>query len=97
MSAGLKLSATMVECIDMAQEAGGELIRYQGGYWAPRGSHPLTSSPETWGSGRSLPRYHGTPTVHALVTRGYAEYTEHREGRHNNFPIAMRLTSKATE
>jgi len=77
------LSATMVACIDCAQEAGGELVRYQGGYWADRGGgHPMTNRRE----------FHSTPTVQALVTRGYAEYSEHRDGRNEAFPIAMRLT-----
>jgi hypothetical protein len=85
------LSATMVACIDMAREAGGELVRYQGGFWAPRGAHPLAQDPAKFGSGRGLPTYHSTPTVHAIVTRGFAKYSEHREGRHSTFPIAIRL------
>jgi hypothetical protein len=77
------LTATMVACIDDARDAGGELIRYQGGYWAPRGAgHPLTTRTP----------YFGTPTIHAIVTRGYAEYSEHQDRRAGGtFPIAIRL------
>ena len=77
-----KLTATMVLCFDMARDAGGELVRYQGGYWAPRGVHPRALRGGVW---------HGTPTVEALVARGHATYTEHRPGRGGDFPIAMRL------
>lgn len=76
------LTATMVACIDDARAAGGELVRYQGGYWASRGGpHPANGHRTS----------HGTPTVHAIVTRGYAEYSEHRDGRNGPFPIAIRL------
>lgn len=81
-----ELSATMVACIDMALENGGELVRYQGGYWAPRGAHPrATHTPS-----------HGTPTVEGLVRRGQAEYTEWHNGKFKVFPVAMRLTPQAT-
>jgi hypothetical protein len=77
------LSATMVACLDIAQEAGGELVRYQGGYWADRGGgHPV---------GVNRRECHSTPTVQALVRRGFAEYSEYRDGRSGLFPIAMRL------
>lgn len=80
-----KLSPTMINCIAMATESGGELVRYQGGYWAPRGGHPVVKK-VAW---------HGATSISALVRCGYAEYTEHREGRHGTFPIAMQLTAKA--
>lgn len=81
------LSATMVACIDDALEAGGELIRYQGGYWAARNA-PRASD--------GIPRpYHGTPTVEALVARGEAEYSEYRDGRNGQFPIAVRIGPKS--
>lgn len=84
------LSATMVACIDDAREAGGELVRYQGGYWAPRGRSMRHD-------GAPVGSYHGASTVHAIVTRGYAEYSEHREGRGGRFPIAIRLVAQALE
>jgi hypothetical protein len=83
------LSATMVACIDMARDAGGELVRYQGGYWAPRGvCHPTRSTGTDCG-------WHNSSTVQAIVSRGHAKYTEHRRGRSGEFPIAMRLTENA--
>lgn len=82
-----RLSATMVACLDLANQHGGELVRYVGGYWAPRnlGLHPSLNGSE----------YHGSSTVQALVTRGHAEYSEHREGRNGKFPIAVR--TRATQ
>lgn len=82
------LSATMVACLDDAQENGGELVRYQGGYWADRaGGHPLTNRRA----------YHGATTVQALVARGYAEYSEHRLGSAGReFPIAMRVKEQSS-
>jgi len=70
----------MVECIDMARDAGGEIVRFQGGYWAPRGDHPRNRAPS-----------HGDRTVTAIVSRGWAEFTEYRDGRRGRFPIAMKL------
>lgn len=76
------LTATMVACLDDASEAG-ELIRYQGGFWAARGA------PRGFDG---IPRpFHGSSTVQALVSRGCAEYSEWRDGRGGSFPIAMRL------
>lgn len=77
------LSATMVACLDDALEAGGELVRYQGGYWAARNAPRAHDG---------IPRpYHGTKTVQALVDRRAAEYSEWRDGRNGQFPIAMRV------
>jgi hypothetical protein len=76
----------MVACIDDAQNAGGELVRYQGGYWAARNGPRAHDG---------IPRpYHGTSTVEALISRGYAEYTEWRDGRSVRFPVAMKLVSQ---
>lgn len=80
-----RLSATMVACLDDAEAAGGELVRFQGCYWAPRNVARRSHD--------GVPvHYHGASTVHALVTRGYARYSEYRQGRRDDFPIAMRLT-----
>lgn len=84
-----ELSATMVACIDDAQAAGGELIRFAGGYWAKRGAAIQSHNGAPVGA-------HGTSTVNAIVTRGYAEYSEHRDGRNGPFPIALKLTAKAS-
>jgi hypothetical protein len=77
------LSATMVFCVDDTHEAGGELVRYQGGYWAARNAR-------RGHNGIPFP-YHGSSTVQALVDRNVAEYSEYRDGRNGRFPIAMRL------
>lgn len=75
------LSATMVSCLDLALEHDGVLVRYQGGYWAPRGRiHPKLGG-ESYGS----------KTVEALVTRGVAEFTEWKDGRASRWPVAMKL------
>lgn len=80
------LTATMVACIDDTLEAGGELVRFQGGFWATPGAHPTVD--------RRI--YYGTPTANAIVARGYAEYTEHRErATGGSFPIRMRLIPEA--
>jgi hypothetical protein len=83
------LSATMVACIDLARANGGELVRYQGGFWSDRGGgHPTVNRRE----------YHGASTVQAIVDRGYAAYSEHREGRNgSSFPIAMKLRAAITK
>lgn len=78
------LSATMVACIDDANAAGGELVRFQGGFWAAR------NGPRDY---LGIPRpYHGASTIKALIERGAAEYTEWKEGRDFRFPIAVRIT-----
>lgn len=84
MTAGTKpLSATMVACLDDATEAGGELVRYQGGFWAPR------NAPR---NGNGIPQpWHGSTTVQALVTRERADYSEWKDGRGGRFPVAMKV------
>lgn len=84
MSSKLQISATMVDCIEMAREAGGKLVRFQGGYWAPRNSlrRPHDGLPVSW---------HNSNTINALVTRCVAKYTDWLEGARNTFPIEMTL------
>jgi hypothetical protein len=84
---GKPLSATMVDCIELARTHGGELVRFQGGYWAGRNAPRMPHD--------GIPRpYCGGSTVNAIVTRGYAEYSEWREGRSFKFPIAIKLTEE---
>lgn len=79
------LTATMVACIDDMREAGGEFVRYQGGYWAARNGPRACD-------GIPRPNY-GSSTVQAIIDRGEATYTEWRDGRNGRFPIAIKLTS----
>lgn len=75
-----RLTATMVACIDLARTGGGELVRYAGGYWAPRGrAHPRLSG-----------EWAGTPTVQALGAVR-AEVSENRQGRRMPIPVAIQL------
>lgn len=84
MAKAKALSPTMIDCIGMMEEAGGEIVRFQGGFWAPRNIARHTHS--------GIPvSYHGASTVQGLVDRGYATYTEHREGRGGRFPIRATL------
>ena len=78
------LSATMVCALDDIQEHGGEIVRYQGGYWSWRdvARRPHDGVPEF---------SYGTNTIHALVTRGELEYSEWKENRRGKFPIAARV------
>jgi hypothetical protein len=74
----------MIDCLAMAEDAGGELVRHQGGYWARRGPHPRA---------RRAP-WHGTSTVNAIVARELAAWTEFQTGRSGRpYPIALRLTA----
>ena len=79
------LSATMVACIDFAQEHGG-LIRMAGGFWTKRGAG--------WNGMRPNAEYFGASTVQACVDRGELEYTEYKHGRNDTFPIAASVKVK---
>jgi hypothetical protein len=70
-----------LDALEYAKANGGMLHRLPGGYWVAdkdRGNHPESV------------KHFGTKTVQALVTRGAAEYTDHRTGRHGEFPVAMK-------
>ena len=74
----------MAVALSMAHEAGGKLVRYVGGYWAPENS-PLRSH-----DGHPVD-YVGTSTIEALVKRGELTYSDWKEGRGGKFPIAVVL------
>lgn len=78
-------SATMVACVDFAQEHGG-LVRMAGGFWTKRGAGWSGASPDA--------EWFGTNTVQACVERGALAYTEHRDGRSGQFPIAATPTQE---
>lgn len=86
----MKLSPTMQDAIKYANEHGGKLVRYPGGYWTVSG-HEMTR-------GISF----GTSTIEALVKRNVAVYSEwkHRSGCPANisthccakFPVEVTIT-----
>ena len=63
------LSKQMQDVLDVATKHGGILERWPGGYWSYPGVKTKFGSPNWWT---------GTSTIHALVTRGRLEYTQHR-------------------
>lgn len=78
-----ELSPKMLEAIEHMKRHGNKLVRFPGGYWAREG----------WRSWNG-PCY-GTPTVEAIVKRGYAEYTVWKDGKSSRFPIECSLTPRA--
>lgn len=74
------LSPSMREAREFAEKNGGELVRHQGGYWSREG----------WRQGDGV-RYFSASTVHALVSRGVAVYSEHVDGRSGRFPVRAKL------
>lgn len=71
-----KISKTMAYVLGRMAEGGNKLKRFPGGFW-----RTSVDSQE----------YFGTKTVHALVTRGLAAYTEYKDGRNGPFPIEASL------
>lgn len=74
-----KLSETMQACVKFMLMHEDSIHRHPGGFWWER------DSASNYRSG------FGTATVHALVARGVAEYTEWQEGRSGRFPIKATL------
>lgn len=74
----MKLSPTMIQVVEYMRHHGGVIHRHPGGFWARAEWMPRQLS-------------FGTTSVHALVTRGAAEYCEWQEGRGGRFPIQARL------
>ncbi len=72
-----EFSKKMQQAMLFAMANGGKLRRYRGGFWAM----------EAWKKGQ-YPWFGGS-TVEALVSRGLMAYTEWREGRKGNFPVAV--------
>lgn len=80
-----ELSPKMVSAIKHMARNGNKVVRYPGGYWASEHWH-------AW----SGPCF-GTPTIEAIVRRGYAEYTVWKDGRASRFPIECGLTQRALD
>lgn len=75
-----ELSPTMQDAINFANEHGGTLTRYPGGFWCKSGLNGWTRP------------WFGTTTIEALVKRGRMEYTEWFEGSRAKFPVAAKVT-----
>lgn len=79
------LTPTMAIALRDMFDAGGEFVRYQGGFWAKENAprdhrgHPIG--------------YYGTPTIEGIVARGRAEYVEFKERSRGGqpFPVRVRL------
>lgn len=80
---GKTLSAVMTVCVQEMRAWGGLIERYPGGFWAKPGE-ATHCEPEF-----------GTPTIEALVQRGFAVYSEHKEGARVTLPIKATLTAAA--
>ena len=72
-----KLSSTMERALSFASDNGGKIKRYPGGFWGQNGLN--TQQP-----------WFGTPTIQALVSRGYFEYSDWTIGA-TRFPIEVSL------
>ena len=75
-----ELSATMLEVVEYMKKHDDVILRHPGGFW---GEGALKFP--TWGAS----------SVHALVLRGVADYSEWAEGRNGRFPIAAKLKRAA--
>lgn len=67
-------------------EGGCVLVRRPGGYWT------LPNAEQ--GNGWQWGWYAGTSTVHALVTRGVAHYTEYQNRRRDGQPFPIEVTMR---
>lgn len=70
------LSPTMLAAYEVIKEGGGKLHRFPGGYWRTVENANI---------------YFGMQTVHALVTRGVAFYSNYRDGIKGRFPVEITL------
>ena len=76
----MKLSVTMQKALDFANQHGGKLVRYPGGFWMQEG---FKTDNHTWMNRR----WFGTSTVQALVARQEMWYSRWQTGRNGEFPI----------
>lgn len=75
------LTKTMKAALKFSHKHDRKLTRHPGGFWM----------------GKQFSRYgesYGTPTVEALVRRGFMHYTAWQEGRSGGFPIEAELDIK---
>lgn len=78
-----KLSPTMTELVEYMRKHGGKIYRHPGGFW---GNEHWQMKDREW---------FGTSSVEAIVTRGYATYTEWKDGRRGGprFPVMATLAN----
>lgn len=81
----LQLSPKMESAIKHMARHGNKMVRYPGGYWADENWHAWHGP--CW----------GTPTIEAIVSRGYAAYSVWKDGRSGKFPIECTLTPAAAD
>lgn len=83
-----KLSPAMIDALDTLRERR-SLIRYAGGYWAPKNASLDRD-------GRPIFGHFGTRTIDALIDRGLARVTNWRDGEPsddaNNYPVRVEPT-----
>lgn len=75
------LSQTMISTLSWIEANGGHVFRHPGGFWTPYKTF----------KGYGQEASSGTKTIHALVSRGYLEYDEWKEGREGRFPISAKV------
>ncbi len=80
------ITPTMAEALGLAYEHGGELVRFQGGFWSYRGNPNWPPAP-----------WFGAPTVNGLVARERMRWTEHKAGRVHSFPVAAAVVDEPAE
>jgi hypothetical protein len=84
-----KLSPTMQRTLDKANEHGGELVNWRGGFWTYQG---CTTTRTEHFTGFKIPDWYvGSGTIKALADRGIVEFTE-RTG--SGWPIRAKVISK---
>jgi hypothetical protein len=76
-----KLTSPMMGAIALAKLHGGFLKRYPGGYWG-NGKIASNGVPLLW---------FGTGTIQALVSRGYAAYTDLRTNKNGSYHAGVKL------
>lgn len=85
-----EMSATMAACLAFIEAArnehGGKIVRFPGGYWTHAGCDR---------NGRRPSQYFGTPTIEALVKRGWLRYSRWQEAtapaRSRSFPVEAEI------
>ncbi len=80
----------MRQAIELANEGGGKLCRYSGGFWSVPGKEDVN-----WMSVFCQEPHVGAGTIQALVNRGMAEYTDWRMSAGRSFEVEITLTAEA--
>lgn len=83
MTTETEVSETMQAALAYADQHGGKLTRYPGGFWTHDGAYKNTAYPKTFGSS----------TIAALVLRGRMRYSRWQESsrQFGRFPIEAEI------